>query len=277
MPTPENDVMSAQMIDLPQEPAPAALAVAPAWHTLALLAGILAISIHGASRFSGAQAPINRLTTYGFTAVMEVGLLAWVLFGLRLGKTSFRSVLGPFSPNIRSMALDLGIAMAFWFASLMVLGTLGLAWTGVEAAITHHSPLAHVPGQPFTPDASQQQALRVLAQLAPANRAEIAAWALLCLLVGFSEEVVFRGYLQRQLIAWARGGVVVGVLLSAAVFGAAHGYQGVRNMVLLGIFGALFSALALVRGSLRAGIVAHCWHDLIAGLTLALLKSNHLI
>ena len=95
--------------------------------------------------------------------------------------------------------------------------------------------------------------------------------------MGFVEEVVFRGYLQRQFIGWARGGVVAGVLASAVVFGGAHAYQGVRNIALLTVFGVLFSLLALYRRSLRAGMFAHSWHDLIAGLALALLKSSHLI
>ena len=77
---------------------------------------------------------------------------------------------------------------------------------------------------------------------------------------------MFRGYLQRQFTAWAHGSDAVGVVFSALLFGAAHGYQGVRNMFLLAVFGGLFSLLALFRRSLRAGIFAHSWHDLIAGL-----------
>ena len=52
-------------------------------------------------------------------------------------------------------------------------------------------------------------------------------------------------------------------------FGSAHGYQGARNMVMLAVFGVFFSLLALFRRSLRAGIFAHGWHDMIAGLALA--------
>jgi membrane protease YdiL (CAAX protease family) len=264
---------------LRDEPA-APAAAAPAWHTIVLVAGIVALSIHGASRFSVAHGPVNRLETYGFTAAMEVGMFAWVAVGLRLKKTPLGSLLGSFSSSFRSLAADLGFALVFWICSLMVLGTLGIAWSGVEAALTHPRPSTHAPGQagqPLTPDLSQQQALRALAQLAPANGKEIAAWTLLCLLVGFVEEVVFRGYLQRQFIGWARGGVVAGVLASAVVFGGAHAYQGVRNIALLTVFGVLFSLLALYRRSLRAGMFAHSWHDLIAGLALALLKSSHLI
>lgn len=285
MPIPEYDPIDPIELAQPQEPV-APPAVAPAWHTLVLVAGILAISIHGASRFSAAYGPVNRLATYGLTAAMELAMLAWVVFGLRLSRTPLRSLLGSFSSSFRSIAADLGFALVFWIASLMVLGTIGLAWSGVEAALANRPLVTHgagqntkagQPGQEFKPDPSQMQGLRAVAQLAPSNAKEMAAWALLCLVVGFVEETVFRGYLQRQFIRFARGGVVAGVALSALVFGGAHAYQGVRNIVLLTVFGALFSLLALRRRSLRAGMFAHSWHDLIAGLALALLKSTHVI
>jgi len=276
--TPEDDSISA-----PSPEPVVSLTIAPAWHTIVLIVGIVALSIHGASRFSAEHGPINRLHTYGFTAAMEASIFAWVILGLRLRKTPLRSLLGSFSFNIRSLAADLGFAAVFWIASLIVLGTIAAAWTGAEVVLTHSPTSNHAAGQAgqtgraLTDDPSRLEALRALEQLAPASSKEIIAWTLLCLFVGFVEEIVFRGYLQRQFIGWARGGVVIGVLASAVVFGGAHAYQGARAMVLLAIFGVLFSMLALYRRSLRAGMFAHCWHDLIAGLTLALIKSSHLI
>ncbi len=274
--TRENDPLELQLSETPQESI-IEPAIAPAWHTVLLIAGILAISWHGSSRFTSDHQPIDRLTTYGATAAMELLLIAWVFFGLRLRKTPLRSLLGKFSFDLRSIAIDLGVALVFWFGALMVLGTLGVTWMVVESVLTHKMPMTPTPGQPFAPDSSQQQALHAVAQLAPSNAREIAAWALLCLFVGFAEELVFRGYLQTQFIRWTRGGVVAGVVFSALCFGGAHAYQGTRNMVLLAVFGALFSGLALFRRSLRAGMFAHSWHDLIAGLALALLKSMHMI
>src|ERR1019366_7096711 len=100
------------------------------------------------------------------------------------------------------------------------------------------------PGHPFSPAPSQQQTLHILSQLAPANGREVIAWIALCVIGGFAEELIFRGYLQRQFTAWSRGATAAGVLFSALLFGAAHGYQGARNMILLSVFGALFSLLA---------------------------------
>lgn len=264
---------------LPTPPAPAAPPlIAPVWHTVVLVAVIIAISIHGASRLSAIHGELNRLATYGFTAAMEAAMLAWVLLGLRLKKIPLRSLLGSCPVNLHSIAKDLCLAFVFWIFSLMALGTLGVAWSGVEAALTHHTAATHASAQnPLAPDPSRLDAVRQLARLAPANEKEVAAWILLCLLVGFIEEIVFRGYLQRQFIAWARGGVTIGVIASAVIFGAAHGYQGVRGIVLLTAFGTLFSMLALYRRSLRPGIFAHAWHDMIAGLALALLRSQHIL
>jgi len=249
--------------------------VAPVWHTVVLIAGIVLLSVAGAFQFSAPNPVVNRLETYALTAISELFMLGWVYFGMRLRKVPFMSLFGSVPGNLRSIAMDCGFALLFWIASLMVLGSIGIFWIVVEAAITHH-PL-FPSGKQLTPDPTQQQAIHSLTQLAPANGIEVAAWVLLCIIAGIAEESIFRGYFQRQFTAWARGAVVVGVASSALLFGAAHGYQGARNMVMLAVFGALFSALALLRRNLRAGIFAHCWHDLIAGLALALLKARHII
>ena len=280
LPASENDSTTPQMNEQPPQPS-ASPSIAPAWHTILLVIAIIALSIHGASSLSAIHGELNRLPTYGLTAATELAMLAWVIFGLRLRKIPFLSLLGSCPVNIRSIASDLGFALLFWIASLMVLGTLSIAWSGVEAALTHRTPVTlaagHSEQSPLFPDPSRLEALRELAKLAPANGREIAAWALLCMIVGFVEEIVFRGYLQRQFIGWARGRVAAGVLVSAVVFGAAHAYQGARSMVLLSVFGVLFSLLALCRRSLRAGIFAHAGHDFVAGLALALLRSSHIL
>jgi hypothetical protein len=274
LPTPENGFIESALAEAPPaSPLPPA-AIAPVWHTVILMAAIVALSIQGAAEFAGKQAGANRLITYAATIASELLMLGWVWLGLRLRKTPFRSLFGSVSFNLRSIALDLGFAFAFWIGSLIVLGTIGIFWTVVEAVITHR-PLLHA-GK-ATADPSQQQAIHALSSLVPTNGREVAAWILVCIVAGFAEELIFRGYFQRQFIAWSRGTIAVGVVFSALLFGAAHGYQGVRNMVMLSVFGALFSLLALFRRSLRPGIIAHAWHDGIAGLALALLKAHHLI
>jgi membrane protease YdiL (CAAX protease family) len=271
--TPENFPIDPVPLQIDPSPMRSPGAVAPAWHTVILIAGIVLLSIAGAAELSGAQAVVNRMQTYALTATTELCMLAWVYFGLRLRKVPFRSLLGSVSRNFRSLANDILFALLFWIGALFTLATIGLFWTLTEAAIRHR-PL-FIPGKQLAPDPTQQQTLHTLTQLAPTSAREVAAWIGLCILAGITEEVVFRGYLHRQFTAWARGTVAVGVAVSALFFGAAHGYQGARNMVLLSIFGVLFSLLALFRRSLRPGIFAHIWQDLFAGLVLAFLKAHH--
>jgi membrane protease YdiL (CAAX protease family) len=213
---------------------------------------------------------VDRMGTYAFTAATELAMLGWIWFGLRLRGIPFRSLIGELEPGAEGIAADLGIAGAFWLASMFVLATAGVLWQVVDAAAHHRRLLLN--GQP---DAAQQQTIHTLLRLAPARPSEIAAWILVCALAGFAEEIVFRGYLQRQFTAWGRGALWVGIVFSAIFFGIAHGYQGPRNMVLLSVFGALFSLLAIFRRSLRAGMIAHAWQDVVAGLALSWLHAQH--
>ena len=64
----------------------------------------------------------------------------------------------------------------------------------------------------------------------------------------------------------------IGVLLSATVFGASHGYEDAARMLLIGIYGLMFGLLAWWRNSLRPGMMAHAWHDAFSGVILRMLK-----
>src|SRR5262249_39037875 len=104
-----------------------------------------------------------------------------------------------------------------------------------------------------------------ISRLLPNGAAESALWVLLSISAGICEEFVFRGYLQRQLTAFT-GHPSIGLLLQSAVFGIAHGYQGLRASLVVALYGALFTALALWRKSLRPGMMAHAWTDIAGGL-----------
>ena len=201
---PENDPLPGPWDERRRKSGAQPRTLAPAWHTAVLIAGIVALSILGAIRPAAVTDSSKRLVTYAATAAMEVVLLGWVALGLRLKRTPFRSLLGAVPGDLRSIAQDIGIAFVFWFGSLMLLATLGVLWTGIEAAVTHQVPAIRT-GKPLQPSPSEQKTLRTLEQLAPSSGEEIAAWVMLCLLAGFVEETVFRGYLQGQFTAWAHG------------------------------------------------------------------------
>jgi membrane protease YdiL (CAAX protease family) len=90
--------------------------------------------------------------------------------------------------------------------------------------------------------------------ITPHTLAEALAWIVVCCTAGFVEEIVFRGYLQRQ----------TGIVLQAIAFGIAHGYQGVRSMTLIAVIGLAFGIVAKLRRSLVPGMLAHAGLDLYA-------------
>lgn len=254
--------------------------IAPVWHTLVLILLIIGVSLLGSHRHSGGAGigPANRLQTYGLTACLEFVLVGWVLLGLRLRRTPLRSLIGRVSNDLRSIALDAGIAFLFWIGSLMALAIVALMWLSIQMAITHKPLIRTGPGgRPTIANSNDEQAEHAVVQLAPANGKEIACWLLMCVLVGFTEELVFRGYFQIQFTRWARGAAWAGVAFSALMFGAAHGYEGVRAMFLLAVFGAFFSLLTLFRRNLRAAMFAHGWHDAFVGVLVSVLHAHHFL
>lgn len=285
-------------------------AIAPIWHTLILVIGILAFSIWGAVNkdsnplVPGQHAPAThaqatqpshhvdsvRLIRYGLTGLLELAIVAWVIVGLRLRKVSFRSLFGAWPRGLNNITMEALIAAAFWISSMAVLVVLALTWAVTETQIDkyHHAHEAHqtAPSQPGapraaapkekTPDEKQADLIRELTELAPANGVEILCWGLLCIVVGFSEEVVFRGYLQTQSIAVLRN-LPIGLVFTALVFGFAHGYQGIRGVVLISVYGVLFGIITRMRRNLFPGMLAHSWHDFFTGMMLALIRTSGLL
>jgi uncharacterized protein len=255
--------------------------IAPVWHTVLLILVIVAVSALGFVRHSGQHGAmvVNRLHTYGTTAILELVLIGWVALGVKLRGLRLRSLFGKVSIDLKAILLDFGIAIVFWILSMMALATVAMMWISVESWITHKPiPIqTDKSGKPTMPNPADDKAAKAVVQLAPTNGKEVACWLMLCMLVGVAEELVFRGYLQTQFTAWAKGAAVAGVVFSAITFGAAHGYEGARAMFMLTVFGAFFSLLALFRRNLRAGIFAHSWHDAVAGLAVALLHARHVL
>nr|WP_321359502.1 CPBP family intramembrane glutamic endopeptidase [uncultured Hyphomonas sp.] len=81
---------------------------------------------------------------------------------------------------------------------------------------------------------------------------------------GFAEELMFRGFV----VGWGErlfgGGAIFLVVLSAAVFGAAHLYQGPSGMLSTGLVGLLFGLIYLSTGRrLVPCMLAHATIDIL--------------
>jgi membrane protease YdiL (CAAX protease family) len=216
--------------------------VAGAVHTLFLLLILAAVAVAGyfsIHRQSAEQNP-HRLFFYATTIAWEWILVGYIYLGLRRRGKSFRNIAGDRWKGASNFFQDIAIAFGFWITSIIVLSLVSRA-LGTNG---------------------MAQAARLLA---PQGILESIFWVALSVTAGICEETIFRGYLQRQFVAWTRS-AAVGVLLSALLFGAGHIYQGVKATVVIAVYGLMFGILAEVRQNLRPGIITHAWHDAITGL-----------
>ena len=78
--------------------------------------------------------------------------------------------------------------------------------------------------------------------------------------VAFSEEVAYRGYIQKQLLALMKFAPLA-ILLQGILFGLSHGYQGPSFMFLNGVAGVMFGIVAYNRKSLIPCMVIHFLND----------------
>jgi membrane protease YdiL (CAAX protease family) len=232
-----------------EEPRPLNTPIAPWWNTGLILFAIAASSVLGSQHSAKTSLGKHHLANYAITLGWEWVLAGIAYWGLRLKKTPLRQVLGKKRPGSKEFFIDAGIAAAFWFAAMIVLATMGILLKGLH----------------------MESAQKQISQLAPSTIAEGVIWIALSVTAGICEEFIFRGYLQQQFTRLS-GKSWVGVAASALLFGSAHGYEGIAGMLMITMFGALFSLLAIRRQNLRAGMIAHAWHDIFSGIALAILK-----
>jgi membrane protease YdiL (CAAX protease family) len=224
--------------------------LAPWWHTAILIAVLLLASVNG-MRGKHRLAAESKVPQYLWSMAWEWVLAGFVWLGTRK-RMRLRDLIGGRWATAEDFFLDVVYAGAFWICALIVLGA--------GAKLMHLDQAGKI-------EAMRKQ----LGFLTPGSNLELAVWFGVSLTAGFCEEIIFRGYLQRQFAAMSNS-MLLGVLLSAVVFGAAHGYEGAARMVLIGIYGLMFGLLAWWRKSLRAGMMAHAWHDALSGTVLRMLE-----
>jgi hypothetical protein len=193
----------------------------------------------------------HKIPQYLWTMAWEWLLTGFVYLGVRK-RTKLRELIGGRWTNAEDVLTDLVIASAFWIIAVAILGA-GAKIMRLDEGVKFDSMR------------------RQLGFLIPGTTLELLIWFCVSTTAGICEEIIFRGYLQRQFAGITRS-MLAGVLISAAIFGAAHGYEGGPRMILIGIYGLMFGLLAWWRKSLRPGMIAHAWHDAISGAVLHLLK-----
>ena len=229
--------------------------VAPWWHTALMVALIIGLSVAGVRQLrSFGNQPLHLTANYILTIAYEWILAGLAVWGIHLRKVPLRQLLGEQRPGARGWLADTAVALGYWTVAVCVLALL--------SAI-----LVKISGSHIDP----QKVANVTQKLAPVTGFEMLLFLVLSVSAGICEELVFRGYLQQQFARMGRS-IWAGVALSALVFGCAHGYEGVAGVLLIAAYGAMFGVLALLRRGLRAGMIAHAFHDSISGLAMVLLR-----
>ncbi|HEV2211977.1 MAG TPA: type II CAAX endopeptidase family protein [Gammaproteobacteria bacterium] len=215
--------------DHPAPPRP----VAPAWHTAVLLLVLFTVSAVGTvNRGNAALRHFPHLGYYAYVIVMEGVLLALCLWKVN---AAFRGYLARILRERGGWLRDLVTAISLVVIVIFILSLLLRFLFGF-------------------------QGWESLQDLKPTDGVQRALWLGMSLVAALCEEIVFRGYFLQQFTAWTRS-LGLGVVAQAAVFGLAHGYQGWKNMVLIGCLGLLLGAVTAARKNLRPAMLAHALLD----------------
>jgi CAAX protease family protein len=225
--------------------------VAPFWHTVLFVLIFLALGVADALRIQHTPGVYpHRMRTYIFSIAFEWGMVAYVWwFGLRPRGKLMSDLIGGRWARLSDFFRDVGVAFLFWLVVVAML-IMSRFLLGPNPAAT-----------------------KAIKLLSPRTGAEMIVWVLVSVTAGITEEFLFRGYLQRQLLAVTKSPHAA-VVLQATVFGAVHLYQGWKGAVGITIYGALFGVLALMRRSLLPGMMQHTAQDTFSGIAASLLSKR---
>lgn len=218
--------------------------IAPVWHTVLLVSIFLGLTIAGALFQRHAQSAPgtlqqhpNVVPLYLSVIVVEWFLVYGVWAGIHGRGLRLSDLIGGRWRKAKNVLIDLVLAVVVW-----------VLWIGIQAGVSRIVP-SHA---------------KSVSALLSQSFLEVALWVATSLSAGFCEEVAFRGYFQRQFQAMTRS-PAAGVILQGILFGISHGYQGLRAIIMIVLFGFLYGMLALWRESLRPGMILHAWSDIYAG------------
>jgi len=230
--------MVQQACQLTPQPGPnVAPTLAPLWHTRALTLMLLAVAAAGTVLDSvpPRAAPSASAESYGALLLVNLGL-AFYAARLGLGRSVFWQLIG--SRERPRLLRDVAWAGALGGLILAFEAALQL-WFGMPESVAARA-------------------------LLPRLSAEKASWTLLALVIGTSEELVYRSYLRQQLQALS-GSAGLAVLLQALLFGIAHGAQGGWAVARFAAYGLAFGYVAQRERSIVPCVLCHVGLDLYAG------------
>ena len=219
-------------------------------HTIALFVLLTLTTYVGRARASANHPhPIALTWHYASTMLLEWVLLALVLAGIHQRRAFLARAL---HNRATTFAQSLSLGVAVYLCGFVALAIVSIALL--------KTPLAQHRNEAF-----------VLAML-PRTPFDFLLWFGVSLSAGICEELIFRGYLLQQLIAWTRR-PGLSIVLAAALFGSVHLYEGLGAILPLAALAVVYGFVAhRSHGDLRAVIVAHTLQDFLVGLSLGLAR-----
>ncbi len=230
-----------QTADTPPSTSERAQLLAPLWHTQVLVALMLAVAATATLTSQQAQETATAVGSgYVPLVVVNAGLALYVSrLGLR--HRIFAALFSQGRYDTRRALGDLVCAGAL--VLLLLLAENGFqTLLGVPESTAAHALLSGTPAAKL-------------------------AWLGVAVLVAFSEELVYRGYLQRQLGALS-GQVSFGIVAQALLFGIAHGEQGPWAVARFAVYAVVLGWVATSRRSLLPGVLCHIAIDWYAALSI---------
>ncbi len=224
----------------------------PYWHTALLLLVLGTFSLLNAKSGHGAHSGHAPVRIYIATMIYEWLLTAYVWWGLRRSGLTLHELIGGRWKRIGDFFNDIALAVSVWFGTLLVIAVAAIAM-----GMDHSGNL--------------DEARKQIGFLAPRSGLEVVLWICLSATAGFCEEIIFRGYLQKQFTRLLRNRWTAVVVVSI-LFGLGHGYEGSQRMLLIALLGLAFGIMSLLRNSLRPAMMAHTLQDTISGLLLRALR-----
>ncbi len=211
--------------------------LAPLWHTQVLVGLMLLVAITGTVSGPAIQpAATTASLVWSVCVPLIVVNLGLAVYVCRVGLRSsvLAELLSEGRYDKRRLLGDL--ATAAGLALLLILAEGGFQrLLGVPESAASHALLPNTGFEKFS-------------------------WLFGAGLIGFSEELVYRGYLQRQLAALS-GHVPLGVVAQALLFGIAHGEQGAWAVARFAAYALGLGWVAVTRRSLWPTILCHAAID----------------
>ncbi|MBB34116.1 MAG: hypothetical protein CME88_12610 [Hirschia sp.] len=109
-------------------------------------------------------------------------------------------------------------------------------------------------------------AYQPLSDFLPRTPRELVWGLLVSVAAGICEEIAYRGFLLPYLHSLFTP-MILAIIVSSAIFGAAHLYQGILGVITTSFVGVLFAVLYLSTGTLIGPIIIHILMDIAAMVT----------